>query len=272
MNKLELSIIIVDYKSLNFTLKLIASIEEFCKEINYEIIVVDNDPSADSAEKLKKKFTNKKNYKILKAKKNAGFGSGNNLGAKVAKGEYLLLLNPDTEIVDDSIEKMLDFLSKHAEIGALSPILYQKDASTIQRHSFGKFQTLLLVIFRRQAGSSFPRSRESTNSFFYSEMITAAALMIKKDLFNKIGGFDEKYFMYFEDEDLCREISKLGYKNAVLITAKIIHHEGQSSTSKEKKQFYYKSQDYYWQKWNGPVLTILMKTLRTPYLFFQKFN
>jgi len=194
-----------------------------------------------------------------------GFGAGNNLGAKIAKGEYLLLLNPDIHLIDNSIEKMLDFLSRHSEIGALSPLLYQKDGKTLQKHFFGNFQSLVGITIKRWQG----KEANLNADFFYTDMVSAATLMIKRELFEKVDGFDQNFFMYIEDDDLCRRISDLGYKNAVLCGAKVIHFEGQSSTSFEKKKYYYKSQNYYWQKHYGPAKTFLMKIFRVPYIWLQ---
>ena len=281
---IELSIIIVDFNSQKFTLALVNDLKKKLAGIKHEIIIVDNFPNSDADQIFSKEFAKSKNIKIIKSKENNGYGSGNNLGAKEAQGKYLWLLNPDTEIFDDTAEKMLDFLSKHFEVGALTPIILQPDRTTPQRHFFGHFQTLSRIILRNQAGVlsknlSFLRKRESTNSgsptesgmtFFYTDMITGAGLMIRRELFEKLNGFDPNIFMYLEDEDLCRRIAKQGLKNAVLTTAKIIHFEGQSSNSFEKKRFYYQSQDYYWQKHCGTVKTILMKVLRFPYIIFQQ--
>ena len=262
---IELSVIIVDYKSTDFTIRLVADLLTKLSKLRFEIIVVDNNPESRADKKIRGHFKDD-NLKVIKAKKNAGFGSGNNLGAVDATGEFLLLLNPDTEIVDGAIETMLNFLAKHPEIGALTPLIYQRDGKTLQRHFFGRFQTLANMLTRRQAGVM----AKNPPKFFYAEMITAAALMIRSELFEKLSGFDQNFFMYLEDEDLCRRISKLGLKNAVLTSAKIIHLEGQSSTSFEKKKFYYKSQDYYWQKHYGRFLTVVMKIVRFPYIIFQR--
>jgi len=266
MVRTELSIIIVDYKSSNYTISLISNLLKNLSGINYEIIVVDNDPSGNADQVISNKFAGNKLIKVIKSEKNAGFGAGNNLGAKSAQGDYLLLLNPDTEVCENAIEKMIDFLLKHSEIGALTPLIIQADGKSYQRHFFGKFQNFSSLLLRNQSGVI----KKDPPEFFYSEMITAAALMVRKDFFDKIGGFDEKIFMYLEDEDLCRQLSKIGLKNAVLTTAKIIHFEGKSSTSFEKKKFYYKSQDYYWQKHYGTFKTFVMKIIRAPYIWIQK--
>lgn len=266
MDKLELSILIVDFKSQDFTLRLVSDLQKYLASLRYEIIIVDNDPDGNADKIFRKKFGGEKNIQIIKAEKNSGFGAGNNLAAASATGEYLLLLNPDTSVVDNSIEKMLDFLAKHSEVGALSPLVFQIDGETLQRHFFGRFQSLATLLLRNQAGIM----PADPPDFFYVDMITSAAMMLRRELYEKLGGFDEKFFLYMEDEDLCRRISKLGLKNAVLTTAKIIHFEGKSSTSFEKKKFYYKSQDYYWRKHYGSFQTAMMKILRYPYIFLQK--
>ena len=266
MDKLELSIIIVDYKSSDNTIALVSDLLKRLDNLRFEIIVVDNDPKSDAADVIGKKFAADRRVVVIKSETNSGFGAGNNLGAKSANGEFLLLLNPDTKIYDDAVERMLDFLAKHSEIGALTPLIYQADGKNLQRHFFGRFQSLSSLILRNQAG----KMPKKTADFFYAEMITAAALMIRRELFQKLLGFDQKFFMYLEDEDLCRRITKLGYKNVVLATAKVIHFEGKSSSDFEKKKFYYKSQNYYWQKHHGIFQTVLMKLLRSPYVLLQK--
>jgi len=266
MEKLELSIIIVNYKSADFTAALIKNISQIVKNINYEIIVVNNEPDGDADKKLREEFAWQKKIKFIQAEKNLGFGAGNNLGSKSAAGEYLLFLNPDIQILDDSIEKMLDFAAKHSEIGALSPLLYQKDAKTLQRHFYGEFQNFAVLTIKRWKN----RLPSPDEDFFYVDTVSGAAMMVGRDIFQRLGGFDQNFFMYFEDDDLCRRLSKSGYKNTVLATARLIHFEGQSSTSEEKKKYYYQSQDYYWQKHYGSFLTTIMKLLRYPYIVWQK--
>jgi hypothetical protein len=261
MDKLELSIIIVDYNASDLIIECIKSILKNIIHTKYEIIVVDNDSGENHLADYEKLG---KNIRTLRLKNNKGFGSGNNAGAKIANGEYMFLLNPDTLIVDDSIEKMLSFIKSHNNIGALTCLLYNRDGK-LQKGFFGKFQTLFGLTFRHYNYQKVDPSK----GFFYTDIVTGAAFLIKKELFERVGGFDEKIFMYLEDDDLCRRIIKLGYKNAVLNTAKIIHFEGQTTTYKEKKKYYYKSQDYYWKKHNGTFGATLMKMIRWPYKKFK---
>jgi len=268
MDALELSIIIVDYKSQTFSLPLITDLRKQLKGIKFEIIVVDNYPDGNADDEFRKAFDADKRVKIIKAEKYNGYGSGNNLGAKEAGGKYLLLLNPDTKICDEAIEKMLDFLAKHGEIGALSPLIMQADGKNLQRDFFANYQRLTGITVKRWNEKN--AKIDKSGDFFYVDMVTGASLLIRREIYQKIDGFDENFFMYIEDDDFCRRVAKLGYRNAVLKTAKIIHLEGKSSTPFARKKYYYKSQNYYWQKHYGRFQTILMKIIRWPYVLYQK--
>jgi len=266
MNKKDLSIIVVHHKDTAITLECLKSIEKNVLEISFEVIVVDNSQAPELRIKdseLSRILSTP--YYLLPAINN-GFGAANNLGVKKATGEYLLLLNPDTLLFDDSIKKMLFFIKKHDEIGALT-CLMGPDKKTLQKNFFGKFQSLASVTFRRYNYQKIDKSKD----FFYSDIVTGAALMIQRNLFEKIGGFDERFFMYLEDDDLCKRLINAGYKNAVLNTARIIHLEGKSiSRNSRRKQIYYKSQDLYWQKHNGLLPTLLMRIIRLPYKLLKQ--
>lgn len=262
MDKIDLSIIIVDYKSKKYLFDCLKSIKENLKELEYEIIIVDVN------KEQKFLLQNSEISKILDTKylilhiENKGFGTACNFGSQKASGEYLLFLNPDTLLIDDSINKMYEFITLHKKVGALTCLLYNdKECKKIQKYFFGNFQSIGSLTIRRYNYKKIDRSKE----FFYTDIVTGACLMIKKELFDKIRGFDQKIFMYLEDDDLCKRLVDLGYKNAVLNTAKIVHLEGQSLNNTEKKRYYYKSQNYYWQKYNGYIPTLIMRVLRWPY-------
>jgi len=265
MSRIDLSIIIVNYNTLNLVVDCVESIKKYSKNFIYEIIIVNNYPEGNDYKKIKKLYQKNDNIKILKSK-NFGFGTANNFGTKIAHGEYLFFLNSDTKILDNSIYKMLNFIHKHDEIGALNPMLRHPDKS-IQKHYFGNFQSLDSVVFRKPKGENFEMDKE----YFYRQRITGAAMIIKKSKFIDIGGFDQKFFMYFEDEDLCRRLINVGFNNAVLTTAEIIHLEGKSSRlNKTKKRMYWESQNYYWIKNRGFFIYFLMRLLRIPYVLWLK--
>lgn len=258
--KIDLTIIIVNYNTSKLVLDCITSIKKYLDAVSYEIIIVNNSDRQEEKNILHVKLEAEDEIKIIDSE-NRGFGAANNLGIKSALGKYLLLLNSDTLMVDNSINKLPGFLEEHREVAGVTPLVYQKDGKTLQRHFYGKFQNLGLVIFKIFRG----RRPNLKNDFFYSETITFAAMMIKKTLLVQAGGFDEKFFMYWEDDDLCLRLAKMGFKSAVYTRAKIIHLESQSSPSKKRLEMYYKSQSYYWQKHFGLTQRILMEIVRWPY-------
>jgi GT2 family glycosyltransferase len=261
----SLSIIIVNYFTSKYLKACLKTLYKHTKGIGFEVVIVDNSMNSDELLKLKKLEKLHRSLTIIANDKNCGFGAANNLGAKRAKGKYLLLLNPDTELVDNSIPKMLKLIKCHKELGALTCLLYQSDQKTLQRAFFGKFQNLASLTIRRYNYQKVDLGRE----FFYTDIVTGAALMIKKSLFESIGRFDERFFMYLEDDDLCKRISDLGYRNAVLCRAKIIHHEGVSSTKKIRSKHYYQSQKLFFRKHNGALATLALRLIRLPYKYLR---
>lgn len=261
MAKSTLSIIYINYKSTNLLIDSFSSLKEKTTGLIYEIIIVDY-----SNDKGLKDYAQKKGTTYIPSE-NKGFGAGNNLAAQYAKGNYLLFLNPDTLVVDNSIYKMTSFLERHLEIGALSPLLYNVDGQ-LQKHFYADNMSLLGVTFGRWKGRTIDLKQE----FVSTGMVSGAAMMIRADLFKRINGFDEKFFMYLEDDDLCLRLNKLGYQNAVLTDAKVIHLEGRSSASSDKKKWYYRSQDYYFRKHYGLFIMLIMKLIRLPYIWFRPFD
>lgn len=256
---MKLSIIIVNHNTTSLVQKCIASVQEHLKE-SFEIIVVDNSSNEQESANAKEAYSGKEGIQFLHVA-NKGYGEANNRGAEIARGEYLLLLNPDTLIVDDSISKLVKLLSENPKIGALSPLIYQENGKTLQNCFFCNFQSLAGITIKKWQGKEIDLNKE----IIYVDMITGACMMMKRSLFNELQGFDENFFMYIEDDDLCRRITQAGYKNAVYTKAKIIHLEGKSSTSFQKRLMYYKSQDYYWRKHYGVFQMVLMKIIRWPY-------
>ncbi|MFA7244325.1 MAG: glycosyltransferase family 2 protein [Patescibacteria group bacterium] len=262
----ELSIVMINYNTPDLVQDSLRTIAKYVR-LNYEVIVVDNgsgDKSKIDSVKLRKLLPPEK-IKVIFSKTNLGFGKGNNLGAKDAKGKYLWFLNSDTLLTDDSPSKMVSFLDKHPKIGALSPLLYHEDG-IIQKNFFASFQNLGSVTIRRYNDHKIDFSKE----YFTADIVVGAAMMLERKKFEDVGGFDRNIFMYLEDDDLCKRLSDVGYQNAVLNSAKIIHLEGRSiKTSSARKKYYYRSQTYFWYKHNGRLATLIMRIIRWPYKLFK---
>jgi len=255
--QMKLSILIVNFNSKTHLLPCLDSIYENIDGISFEVIVVDNNSDDKNNLDELKKYSH---LTFFQLDENIGFGGGNNFAASKATGEYLLLLNPDTLIEKSSIEQMLDFATKRSEIGIVGPMIAVQKDGPAEKDFYGDFPTLNSVISRNNQ-----RKIVGEDNIYLAERVTGACMLIRRELFEKIGGFDTKFFMYFEDTDLCKRVSKLGYKNAVLKTAEIIHFGGTSQTETERKKEYYKAQDYFFKKHYGVVVMLVLKLMRIPY-------
>ena len=257
---MKLSIIIVNFDTQEFIVDLLKSIEG---KINcpYEIIIVDN----GSKQKLDEtQFKSFKNTKIFTLTENHGFGAGNNYGAKKATGEILWLLNPDTLIPDQSINKAIEFLENNDECGIVSPLLFNNmELTELQDDMIANFQSLGTLISRK-VRPEFKLEQE----YQEVDVVVGASILIRGELFHKIDGFDEKFFMFMEDDDLCYRVKKMGLKICIYNRSKIIHLKGKSiKRNVDRKKMYYRSQDYFWQKHHGALSTLIMKIVRFPIKF-----
>lgn len=228
---IELSTIIVTYNSQDEIEKLLFSSNKFLPA-GSEVIVVDNDSSDGTVAEVKQ-F---KNVKLIKNSVNIGYGKGTNLGVRRAAGEYLLLLNPDTLLIDHSVNKMLSFAKSHPEVGIVAPKLLGLNG-TIQA-SVSKDPTLAGAFRRYLFNKKYDYGEYVPIENYHQEVevVYGAALLVKKEIFRGIGGFDGRYFLYFEDLDLCRKVRGEGLKVVYLPEAQVIHTLGSSVKKDETIQ------------------------------------
>ncbi len=223
-----LSIIIVNYKTKNMVKECIKNILDLNLEFAYEIIVVDNNSKDNIQEMIEEDF---QDVKLIQLSKNKGMGAGNNLGAKQAKGEYLLILNPDVVVLPGAIEKLLQKIQNNQQIGCVAPMLLNPDFSYQQsRYRFPRF--LLLPVFIRTGLGRFAQTK--LDRYFMSDTpynqehaidwARGSALLVKKNLFHQVKGFDERFFMYLEDTDLCKKIWQADKKVWYQPESKMIHY------------------------------------------------
>ncbi|WP_316832387.1 glycosyltransferase family 2 protein [Pedobacter aquatilis] len=229
---MDISIIIVNYNTKDLLKNCIDSIYTHTHGVEFEIIVVDNASSDGSQEYIKNNFSD---IVLICSDNNLGFGRANNLGVKYAKGEFLFLLNSDTLLVENSIEKLLSFFIKHQHklnIGVVGTILVDEH---LKNNGFGSdFPTcakehkknLLTVPFLKHFVKNSPeRVYDFGNEYFEIDYVIGADMLLKKSLFEEMGGFSAEFFMYFEESDLQKRISKLGYHQYIFTKTKIIHLE-----------------------------------------------
>jgi GT2 family glycosyltransferase len=258
-NRNMVSIIIVNFHTANLISNCVASIFSFEPALNFEIIIVDN--SRDLSQKtelfqLKERFP----LILIFSNSNLGFGKANNEGFKVATGEYILFLNSDTILVNNAVSIMKDFLEMNCAYGAVGPLLFSKSMKPVfsyQKRTTSIGHTLLdrsffSAVCRRS--SNFINRQSSKSVIQVNGFLTGAALMIRRDLFEKIGGFDKDIFMYAEDDLLCQNVKSMGFHLACLPGAKIIHLEGGSDSKRwsvQKCQSFIKGSVIFYEKVYG---------------------
>jgi len=263
-----ISIIIINYLQKDFLAKCVQSIyKNFNK--NVEVIIVNNSKEENLSDL--KEF-----YPLLTIieNENTGYSKANNLAAKRAKGEYLLFLNADTEILNDFTE---DLVSKfrNFDFGAAGLKLQYEDGRF--QNSFGFFPTILNEYKNKKAELAFKKNNlkyikereEKYSEVKEVDWVTGAALFIKKSTFDKIKGFNERFFLFYEDIDLCCRLHKAGYKNYYYPRSKIIHHKSEylrPEFKKESCKISKKSQILYYKLHNSFFQLLLLKI----YLFFEK--
>lgn len=257
-NSKKLSIIIINYRSQDPLKECLDSIfDKIPSGVDYETIVVNN----DSQEKLKILKDAYSEAVFIDHKKNIGFGPAVNLAAWRAQGEYLFLLNPDAKISEGKIEKILDLFSSNNSLGVVGPKILEKSGE-IQSWSAGKEVTLMKVLFNNL---KFRKKWKKFRSQCPQEVdwVSGAAFFVPSYLFKSLGGFDEEFFMYFEDVDFCRRVRQQEKKVLFWPYLSVIHEGGRSLADGEKrKKYFYSSQDYYFKKHFGNFKFKTLKFLR----------
>lgn len=219
------SIIIVSYNTKDLLRQCLQSISKNIKNVNFEIIVVDN-ASIDSSVKVAKSFPH---VKVFENKENVGFSEGNNIGAKRAKGQILLFLNSDTQLLDDNIDKAVELFEKDDKLGAVGGALFYGNG--MQQRSYGNFYNLFNVAIMLFGGDKAELTKDRISVYKDVDWVSGGFVFIKKEIFDEIGGFDENFFMYIEDMELCFRLKKMGYK--VIFEPRLkASHMGQGSSSR----------------------------------------
>lgn len=238
---MDISVILVNYNTRDLTKKCIESIKEYVKSVSYEIIVIDNNSVDNSVKFLQSAF---QDITLIQNEANIGFGPANNIGASFAKGKYLLFLNTDTILLNDSLSAFYYFYENNQfeKLGAVGGALLNEDLSLgWSAGSFNSLSTMIRWYYLRVIskdrrgmnilGSVIPEDRDQ----IIVDYVTGADLFIRRDLFLKVGGFDQNIFMYFEDELLQYRLKQLGYKNVIIGGTKIVHLEGASMSKVQGK-------------------------------------
>ncbi|QPQ53892.1 glycosyltransferase family 2 protein [Chryseobacterium indologenes] len=232
---MKLSVIIVNYNVTRLLRNCLLSIRKYIKETEYEVIVIDNASTDSSWGDLIPEFPE---VRFMSSQTNGGFSKANNQAIQTAKGEYLLLLNPDTELEGFYMKDLLDFADSHSGFGGMGVRMHDAQGNFLPESKrsvpdmFNSFEKLF-TNFRKNNSKSYYRNDIEENAIAEVDVLTGAFLLVRKDVYEKVGGLDEAYFMYGEDIDLCYTLLKHGYKNYYYGEVSILHHKGESTIRDE---------------------------------------
>lgn len=260
---MQLSVIILNYNVRYFLELCVLSVQNAIQNIDAEIIVIDNNSQDDSCEMMKQRFPN---VKLIENKENSGFPKGNNIGVSQAQGEYICILNPDTVVAEDTFEKILNFVTSSAssraqskdekdEIGIVGVKLIDGTGNFLPESkrgtptpfvAFTKI-TGLYKVFPKKFGKYYAQHL-SENETGKVDILVGAFMLMKRGLYNEIGGFDENCFMYSDDIDLSYMALKKGKSNYYFHETTVVHYKGESTVKdgtymkrfREAMNFFYK--------------------------------
>jgi len=243
---LDLSIVVVSYNAVDFLRLTLKSVMAACTQITAEVFVVDNNSTDGAAQMVATEF---KNCKLIANKDNPGFAIANNQAIRIASGKYILILNPDTVVAEDTFTKAMTFMQKNDDVGGMGIRMIDGSGAFLPESKRGIPSPWAALSKMAGLSSLFPSSKifaEYHKGYLSPdennpvEVLAGAFMLFKKSVLDKIGLFDEDFFMYGEDIDLSYRAIKAGYRNYYFADSSIIHFKGESTIKDETyvKRFY----------------------------------
>ncbi len=267
---IQVSISIVTYNSSSVIENCINSIFENTKDLTFEIILIDNCSEDNTAQIINEKFPN---ITFIQNTKNVGFGKAHNQTFKISKGKYFLILNPDTILFPMAINKVLDFMERNPDAGLTGCKIWWDDEKNFMFPDLPLHNLKTALLYFTPLCHFFPNNPlikshwQSAYTMWNATRpievkgVTGGFMMVRKGLFEKVGGFDENFFLFFEEHDLQRRIKKLGYKIYYIPDAEIQHYFEEScrNSSIDIGSIYRKSAIYYYKKYYNILGNFLIK-------------
>ena len=265
---MKLSVVILNYNVRYFLELCLKSTYEAIKNLEAEIIVVDNNSEDGSCEMIRQNFPN---VILIENKENFGFSKGNNIGVAKSKGEYICILNPDTVVPEDIFESLIDFARSKTNVGIVGCKLINGRGDFLPESK--RNIPFVKAAFKKLLGNpnEYYAIHLDENETGKVDVLVGAFMFMKREVYQDVRGFDEDYFMYGEDIDLSYKVLKAGYDNYYYGLAKVIHFKGES-TLRDKlyaKRFYGAMQIFYKKHFKKNVLFSFLVGLgiRVVYLF-----
>ena len=250
---MDLSIIIVNWNTKDLLYQCLESVYQEIKQVHLEVFVVDNGSTDGSGEALQERFSS---VHLIQNKRNLGFAKANNQALSQSEGKYVLLLNPDTQLKQGAIERILDFMEGHLEVGVAGPQLLNPDGS--KQNSIANFPSLATELLNKNllrwlCPSRFPGKEKDYLEPIEVDSVIGACMMVRKHAIDQVGLLDEDYFLFLEETDWCFRMKKAGWKIFHLPFAEILHFQGKSAEPERKraKVEYYRSRYYFFRKNRG---------------------
>lgn len=268
IQNVDVSIIIVNWNAGKFLQETIESIYAKTFDINYEIILIDNNsiPKDESFLYIEKNLKEKDNTTIINSNKNLGFAKANNIGLELAQGRNCLILNPDVVFHNNIIKILSDYLDKNTQVGMVGPKVLNTDGSFQQPCLRGKPYPKDTLFHLCGLAKAFPNCKSLNGySLWYLDRdrinecwaLSGCCMMIKKSLFNEIGGMDEQFFMYQEETDWGIRTKEAGKRIVYNPNAVVTHHQGVTTKKIKIKSIYIFTQSmekffrkHFWKKYN----------------------
>jgi len=227
---IDVSVIVVGYKNARLMRQTFKGIRRAAPAVSYEILLSENDPDKATSRMASAEFPE---VGILDNGKNVGFGQAINKGIDAAQGRYILVFNPDIVVQPGAFEKLVRYLDEHPEVGIVGPRLRNPNGEL--QHSCYRFMEPKTILYRRLPLIRCFRSvRRHLEEYALADWdhtsdrevdyLLGAAMLVRRDALQNVGGFDPNYFMYFEDQDLCRRFWKAGWKVVYHPEAELIHY------------------------------------------------
>lgn len=249
---MDLSIIIVNYNTFSLTRDTINSILRYSYPFTVEILVTDNKSTDDSLERLKNYFEEKP-VKFIESKENRGFAAGNNLAIKQSMGRYILLLNSDTLVKENTLENIYNYMEMHPDVGAVGcrVVLENGELDKACKRSFPNLANTFSRLFHiKTKNNDYNLDDLDDGGIYEIDCLTGAFMFMRREALNDSGLLDETFFMYGEDIDLCYRIKQNGWKIVYYGESEILHYKGASSKKQKSKLIYefYRAMYIYYKK------------------------
>jgi len=257
---IDLSIIIVNWNTKEYLLRCLESVFRSGKNSSWEVILIDNGSRDGSGPEAKRSFPK---IRLIMNERNLGFAKATNQGIQQASGRYVLLLNPDTEVREGAVEKLMAFIEDHPDAGVAGGQLFNRDGS--KQNSIANFPSLATELLNKSLlrwlfPKRFPGKERDYPGPIEVDSIIGACMITRREALKQVGLLDEDYFLFFEETDWCYRMKTAGWKVYHVPQAEIVHYQGKGAETrkKEAKLEYYRSRYKFFRKNRGELEWFLL--------------